>query len=312
MNRTKLVRGALAALFLAAITVISANAQVIPAQDNTWTTGNGAQMDLSHFGNVNLTTLLGSAPTNSVVTFNGVPLSSQIGQADTLVRTEQIDVTSGTNSTNLTLEALSMASNPDLGLQDGRVYHITLGLAFAGSGTASFTRVNSDGGTYDSSFTVTPILTFTNVGTPHDVHTVDCSQQANACSFVMGGTGGDWTLSQTGGFDPATLGIPIVPAGVQLGGYTTVGRPRNNAIYPGVAGSRSGGFHPSPNNEIENAGQQWHRPNPPTDCATKAPAPSAPVHSAATSGTGLGTDGGSAGSPTPQRAIAICAVATTL
>jgi hypothetical protein len=270
MNHSKVPCLVLAALLLAAI---SAGAQTIPAQDNAWVTGNGAQINFSQFGNVNLTTVLGSAPTNSVVTFSGVPLNSQLGSADTIVQTSQVDVTSGTNNATLMLEALSMASSPDLTTQDGRVFHITVSLAFAGSGSASFTRTaGTDGGTYNSSFTVTPVLVFTNVANGNDKHTVDCSQQSNSCSFVMGGTGGNWVLSSTTGFDPMSLGIPAVPSGVQIGSYTTIGRPRYGALYPGVVHGSSG-YSVSGNNEVENAGSSWHKPNPPQDCKTGSVSP---------------------------------------
>lgn len=287
----------IAVLFLA-MAAIPAGAQTIPAQDNTWVTGNGAQVDFSNFGSVNIQTLLGAAPTNSVVTFNGVPLSSSLGSADTIVQSGQVDVTSGTNRSNVTLEALSMASNPDMTLTDGRVYHVTVSLAHSGTGYADFTRTaGTDGGTYDSSFTVVPILTFTNVSNPNDKKSVDCSQPGNTCSFSMTGSGGNWVLSSSTGFDPMSLGIPTVPSGVNVGGYTTVGRPRYGAIYPGVAHS-GGSYTITGNSEVESAGNSWHKPTPPTDCKSKTLSPTSPS-SAATISQG----------PTSNFAIAICAVA---
>lgn len=286
MNNKRLCNLVPTVLFCIAM-ALSATAQVIPAQDNPWTTNGATQIDFSNFGSVNLTQVFGSAPTNSVVTFAGVPLNSQLGTADTLVRSEQVDVTSGANnSTTITIEALSLASKPDLTLQDGRVYHITTKLAYPGTGSANFTRVNSDGGTYDSSFTVTPILTFTNVGSPTDVHTIDCSQPANNCSFAMGGSGNPWTLSQQGGFDPSTMNIPVVPSGVQVGGYTTVGRPQFGAIYPGIAGTTSTGFTSPVQQEIESAGNSWHKVNPPQPQAGSCgvPGPTATVAPAGTTG----------------------------
>lgn len=224
-----------------------------------------------------------------------MPLSSSIGKADTVVRRESVDVTSGTNNTTVTLKALSLASSPDLSLQDGRVYHITTVLADDGSGTMGLTRANSDGGTFTSSFTVTPILTFTNVNKPSDIVTIDCSVQSNNCSFSINGSG-EWLLSSSSGFDPLSLGIPTVPSGVQVGGYTTVGRPRYGAIYPGTGGTRSGGYHSGINDEIEAAGNAGHLAKPPNDCAG-----------------GVGgiqpvlERSGKTRNATAQRAIAICA-----
>lgn len=281
--KPKLFRLVFATLTLAAITTVSAPAQLQPAQDNTWVTGNGTQIDFSNFGSVNIQSLLGAAPTNSVVTFNGVPLSSQLGSADTIVQSGQVDVTSGTNRANLTLEALSLASSPDMTLTDGRVFHITISLAHSGSGYADFTRTpGTDGGTYDSSFTVVPKLVFTNVSNSNDTHTVDCSQPGNNCSFSMTGSGGNWVLSSSSGFDPMSLGIPPVPANVSVGGYTTIGRSRYGAIYPGVV-HNSSGYSTSINTEVESAGNSWHKPKPPTDCAPAGggsiPAPSQSLNS---------------------------------
>ena len=293
----------LAVVLLAAMIGVPAAAQSMPAQDNTWVTGNGAQIDFSNFGNVNVQSLLGAAPSNSVVTFSGVPLSSQLGSADTIVKSGAVDVTSGTNRANLTLEALSMASNPDMTLTDGRVYHITVSLAQSGSGYADFTRTaGTDGGTYDSSFTVVPILTFTNVAPPNDQHSIDCSKPGNTCSFSMTGSGGNWVLSSSTGFNPMSLGIPTVPSGVQVGGYTTIGRPQYNAIYPGVVHSGSS-YSISGNSEVENAGSSWHKPNPPTDCKSSGGlSPSTQVSSG--SNTRLEQAG------TQTFATRICAVAT--
>jgi len=269
MNRSKVVRLLLAAV-LAPATAISIHAQTVVAQDNPWVTGSGTQIDFSSFGNVNLTSLLGSAPTNSVVTFQGTPLNSeQLGSADTIVQSGEVNVTSGTNSATLTLEALSLTSSANLTTEDGRSFAVTVGLVYAGSGSASFTRVNSDGGTYSSSFTVTPLITFTNVNSSTQVYTVDCSQQANSCSFAMSGSG-NWTLSSTSGFNPQSLGIPVVPSGVTVGSYTTVGRAQYGAIYPGVGGTKSSGYSNTLQNEIENAGKAGHGAQPPTDCSASA------------------------------------------
>ncbi|HZI56381.1 MAG TPA: hypothetical protein VFF39_06375, partial [Verrucomicrobiae bacterium] len=75
----------LVTLLFVAVTAVSANAQNLPAEDDTWVTGSGTQVDFANFGNLNIGQMLGSNPVNTVVTFAGVPLSSSLGQADTLV-----------------------------------------------------------------------------------------------------------------------------------------------------------------------------------------------------------------------------------
>jgi hypothetical protein len=267
------LRAALAVLLFAAVTVVSANAQTIPAEDDTWVTGNGTQVDLAHFGNINIGQLLGSLPVNSVVSFNGVPLNSSIGQADTLVSRGSGTVTSQFTTT-LSLKGLNLASSPDLTLQDGRVYHVTSTLANqSGTGSMTFTTTTSEGGTFSSSFTVTPILTLTNVNNPNDTHSIDCSSPTYNCSFPITGSG-NWVLTSSTGFDPQSQGIPIVPSGVQVGGYTTVGRPRYGGIQVGCGGTKSTGYGCGQNNELHgpgSAGQAIHGTKPPNDCGSQPP-----------------------------------------
>lgn len=266
------LRMAMATLLLTGLMAVSATAQSIGAEDDTWITGSGTQVDFSNFGNVNLTQLLGSQPTNTVVSFVGSPLNSSIGLADTLVSRGPVTLGS-TFSADLSIKGLSLKSSPDLTLQDGRVYHVTAVLSRqSDTGTINFTTTTSEGGTFSSSFTVTPILTFTNVNNSSDVRTVDCADSANSCSFPMSGSG-NWVQTSSTGFDPQSMGIPTVPSGVQVGSYTTVGRPRYGGIQVGCGGTKSSGYGCGQNNELHGAGsigQQIHGTKPPNDCATSS------------------------------------------
>jgi hypothetical protein len=210
-------------------------------------------------------------------------------------------------------------------LQDGRVYHVTATLSDqTGAGQINFTTTTSEGGTYSSSFTVTPILTFTNVNNANDVHTIDCS--SSACSFPINGSG-NWVQTSTTGFDPQSQGIPVVPSGVQVGGYSTVGRPRSGGIQVGCGGTKSTGYGCGQNNELHgegSAGQAIHGTKPPNDCAQAPPPPPAPSPTpvptggggcAVTTGGGTGCTAKVAG-PTGNATIglpkvqSLCAVAT--
>lgn len=269
----------LATILFAAMATVSANAQTIPAEDDTWVTGNGTQLDFAHFGNINIGQMMGSLPVNSIVSFNGVPLNSSIGQADTLVSRGSATVSSSF-SAPLSLKGLSMASSPDMTLQDGRVYHVSIGLASqSDTGQVNFTTTTSEGGTYTTSFTVTPLITFTNVNNSNDTFTVNCTDPVNgACSFPISGSG-NWLLTSSTGFDPQSQGIPIVPSGVQVGGYTTVGRPRSGGIQIGCGGTHSTGYSCGQNNELHgpgSAGQAIHGTKPPGDCAAPPPPPPQP------------------------------------
>lgn len=299
----------LTALLLASLAVVPAIAQSVPAEDDTWITGSGTQVDFSSFGNVNLTLLLGSQPVNSVVSFNGSPLNSSLGLADTLVSRGTTTISSSF-SAPLSIKGLSLASSPDLKLQDGRVYHVTATLSRqSDSGTINFTTTTSEGGTFSSSFTVTPILTFTNVSNSSDVHSVDCGGSAG-CSFPMNGSG-NWVQTSTTGFDPQSMGIPVVPAGVQVGGYTTVGKKRSGGIQVGCGGTKSAGYGCGQNNELHgqnSLGQAIHGTKPPNDCAQPSPTPSP---SPSTSPTGGGGCASTVGGVTTCTSVGRAVMSTT-
>src|SRR5438445_8430707 len=183
------LRTTLATLLFAVVAAVSANAQTVGAEDDTWITGSGTQVDFANFGNVNITQLLGSQPVNSVVSFTGVPLSSSLGTADTLVSRGSATITDRFNAT-LSIKGLALGSSPDMTLQDGRVYHVAVSLANqSGTGQINFSTTTSEGGTYSSSFTVTPMFTFTNVNNPNEgAHTINCADTGNTCSFPIGGS----------------------------------------------------------------------------------------------------------------------------
>jgi hypothetical protein len=299
----------------------SANGQTIGAEDDTWVTGGGTQVDFSNFGNLNIGQMLGSQPVNSVVTFNGVPLSSSLGQADTLVSRGSTTVSDRFSAT-LSLKGLNLASSPDLKLQDGRVYHVAVTLATqSATGQIDFTKTTSEGGTYSSTFTVTPIFTLTNVNNPSEpAHVINClSDPGVSCSFPINGSG-NWVQISTTGFDPQSQGIPIVPAGVQIGSYTTVGKGRSGGIQVGCGGTKSTGYGCGQNNELHGAGslgQAIHGTKPPTDCAAPPPPPApspTPVPTgggcATTFGGGTGctaTRGGNTASAVVVQTQALCA-----
>ncbi len=319
----------LAALLFAATTSVSANAQTIGAEDDTWITGSGTQVDFSNFGKISISQLLGSQPVNSIVSFTGVPLNSSLGSADTLVARGSVTI-ADKFSTTLSIKGLSLSSSPDMTLQDGRTYHVAVSLATqSDTGTINFTSTSSEGGTFSSSFTVTPIFTFTNVNNPNEApHTINCSDSGSACSFPMGGSG-NWVQTSSTGFDPQSMGIPIVPSSVQIGGYTTVGKPRFGGVQVGCGGTKSAGYGCGQNNELHgegSIGQQLHGTKPPNDCAQQPPPPP-PAPSPTpipTGGGGCAVTGGggtgcaaTVGQRTPtgnaviQQKTALCAVAVS-
>jgi hypothetical protein len=107
--------------------------------------------------------------------------------------------------------------------------------------------------------------------------------------------------TSTTGFDPQSQGIPIVPSGVVVGGYTTVGRPRSGGIQVGCGGTKSTGYGCGQNNELHgegSIGQAIHGTKPPNDCAQAPPPPPAPSPTPVPTGGGGGcavTTGGGTG-----------------
>jgi hypothetical protein len=284
------------AMLLFAALSVSANAQNLPAEDDTWVTGSGTQVDFANFGNLNIGQMLGSTPVNTVVSFTGVPLSSALGQADTLVSRASSTVSSNFSAA-LSLKGLSLVSSPDMTLQDGRVYHIAVSLANqTGTGQINFALTTSEGGTYSSTFTVTPIFTLTNVNNPAEpAHVINCATDPGVtCSFPINGSG-NWVLTSTTGFDPQSQGIPIVPSGVQIGSYTTVGKGRSGGMQVGCGGTKSSGYGCGQNNELHgqgSIGQAIHGTKPPSDCATgNPPPPPAPSPTPVPVGGGCATTG---------------------
>ena len=275
----------LAATLLVTITAIPVGAQVsVPAQDDTWTTNINTQVDFSNFGSIDLTSLLGGTPTSTVVNFTGVPLSSAIGQADTLLsRGAIVNATGSKYSASLSLQALHLSSTADITLQNSRnTYHVDVQLADqSGGGHLDFTQTSSDGGTYSSSFDVHPVLVFTNTfDTTQQPITVNCTDTKYNCNFPMSG-GGNWLFTSQSGFDPSSQGIPTVPSGVQLGSYTTVGRARYGGIQVGCGGTRGTSYHCNSQDQQDELhgilGQaNGHDVQPPNDCASSSTSPSAP------------------------------------
>jgi hypothetical protein len=66
---------------------------------------------------------------------------------------------------------------------------------------------------------------------------------------------------------------------VQIGGYTTVGKPRFGGVQVGCGGTKSTGYGCGQNNELHgegSIGQQLHGTKPPNDCAKNPPPPPQP------------------------------------
>jgi len=257
----------IAALF--ALAALPAHAAVFPASNDGWSTPGGGEThaDLSHF---NAAAILGSAPLSNTVNLKGKPLdSANLGTIDTLLERGAVD-TSVSSTGTLKIVALSLESDGNVTLADGRVYHLTVTLSStpASPGSITLATANGDGGTFDASFDILPKLTFTNVNPPYDVVNIDCG--SGGCSpFTLASSGTGWVQTGgPGGFNPDSHGVTPIRSGVTVQGYTTIGRPASGAIYPGFTASASTGFPPSPVNEQDLTNR--HNARPVQDCLSNS------------------------------------------
>ncbi|HEY6250696.1 MAG TPA: hypothetical protein VI685_12105 [Candidatus Angelobacter sp.] len=306
----------LAVTFLAMVTVCASAQTNLPAEDDTWITGNNTKVNFPDF-NIDLSTILGGTPNQTQVFFNGVPLDqSNIGLADTLLSRGQPTINGNNLTASLSLKGLHLASSQDITVQTtdhGAVgYHVDVTLSNQnGGGRLDLSQTSSDGGTYNSHFDVTPVFTFTNTTDPSQPPIViDCGGPTYNCTFPLMGSG-NWLYTSTSGFDPASQGIPIVPSGVHLGGYVTQGRKRFGGIQVGCGGTRAAGYHcnsQDQNDELHGIlGQaNGHDVKPANDCASSSnTTPSNPSPTKPSSRTGSAMSSSTTTTnPTP---VAICA-----
>jgi hypothetical protein len=297
MKRSRLMPLGAMVLTILALAAIPAAAQTFAAGDDAFNTeaGGSTTVDVSQFpGALNA---LGS-PINggNVINLQGVSLSSSMGPSvDSIVARGAISSGSG----SLTLAALNMVSSSNLVLNDGRQYSLAVCLSDTKPSNGTITLTDNgtgDGGTFSSSFNVTPKLVFTNVNNHNDVIRIDCGVANCNLKIASSGTG----YAQTGGphqFDPAAEGINSLPTGNQTvancDGTHTVNISAPGGFYPGwtfVAGSgpAPGGFrvtgvidasrerpdattpgHFNPSNNWDSHAGAIHGTKPPQDCLAK-------------------------------------------
>ncbi len=265
--KIKVSRLAILALALAVVPLAAPlHAETLPATNDGWTTPGGGQtiVDLSGFP---VASILGSAPVSNSVSMKGKPLdSTHLGSIDTLLERGAVTLTSGTGTGTLQVVALSLTSESNVTLADGRVYHLDLvrSPTLGAVGSITVTRTNSDGGTFSSGFDVLPKLTFTNVNPPYDVVNIDCA--GGGCTPLhMTSSNSGWVNPSTGGFDPNAKGVTPISSGISVQGYTTIGRPSSGATYPGYSPSGPT-YPPSPVNE--NQLLNSHQGSSAEDCKT--------------------------------------------
>lgn len=213
-------------VYMAAIALLvasSAPAQKITAGDSGLSTPGGGrtQLDLSGFP---IEEVFGARlEGNPRVVLRGESLGSgPLEGFDTIVRRPTtVDVSSGQGTGPLGIVALRLVGESPVTI-GGESYKLHVYLSEfredVKAGSVTFTMLNADGGTFNSSFNVRPKLVFS--GEKGDT-TIDCG--AVACGdggdLKMTATGGSFTLSGVqGGMDPKAKGIKSLPAGVPVDG----------------------------------------------------------------------------------------------
>lgn len=213
-------------LYIAAVALLvasSAPAQKILAGDSGLTTPGGGRsnLDLSTFP---IEEVFGARlESNPVVSLKGESLGTgALDGIDTIVRRPtSIDVSSGTGSGPLRIVALRLVSESPVVI-GGKSYALRVFLSEFRSdvapGSATFSMVNADGGTFSSSFNVRPKLVFSNASgsTAIDCGAVTCGDGSD---LKMTAQGGSFTISGVaGGLDPKAKGIKTLPAGLAVDG----------------------------------------------------------------------------------------------
>src|SRR5947209_9988815 len=246
MTRSKGILSAVAALLVAASALAAANAAepkekyknpgpktvTVTAGDDGWTTVGGGKF-VSDLAEYPIAKIFGAPYAGSTrVSLKGKPLSSELGNTDTIIkRGKDIVLKGGKGSGPLEIVALSLESEKPVSI-GGKNYQLHVGLSETKKeGRISLTSNGRDGGTFSASLPVVPKLVFTPEGGGQAV-TIDCG--AVPCGkggkgFLFTDSKFPWAIS--GGprkVDAAALRIAPLKAGVRVGGegfatYTTVG-----------------------------------------------------------------------------------------
>ena len=259
-------------LFVGAFRPVSAQPVVITAGSDVWRTTavEGTFYDFIHtpipadfFGP-------GSDPFDGVVAFQGLPLETNpagaLGLGDTVVErssdTLPLDI-GQSDVVPVEIVALSLVSVQPIevtqlgggGASTFWDVHVCLSSAGQTPGSMTITRDSSDGGTFDSSFSVTAKFLFLEVGGT-GMAEMDCG--VGLCSpLQLEGSGNAWALvGGPNGFARATLGI-TVGGSVQINndcvaGFDVTTQGESN-FQGGVAHGGGGNFDCVFNEEAEGA-----------------------------------------------------------
>jgi hypothetical protein len=267
------------ALVLAAMPAV-AQTHTVAAGDDGWTTPGGGLTYIKLTG-WNLSSVFpgGSVvPGTELVNLKGKAIKpGSMGSVDTIVRhsgPQTFTFFGEIRTFSVQVMGLSLVSDNDtVGISGYGTYNVEVYLskAVASTGSMSVKQVNGDGGTFSSSFSVFPVVVFVDTTNPANRVRLDCGAVSGACgAIVLNSTGSGWVhTGGPGNFNPATAGVPNLPAGVAfdangdgVNDTTTIGR--SNTFIPGFAATS--GFPVAFGNHDHADYSSRHIAKPPQDC----------------------------------------------
>lgn len=213
----------LSTLALLVTLAVPAAAQTLRAGDGALNTPGGGQtiFDLS---TVPLTQVFGaSLEGDSVISLLGRPFPDLPG-VDSVMRREEVKIgTTGTATGAVVILALSLESEKPVQI-GGRKYRLNLVLSDfeQETGSATYRRVNADGGTFSATLPVLPKLVFTNIENGDRV-TIDCAV-VGCLRYVLQVENAGWVRTDgPGKFDPESRGMTQLKQGTLIGEVTSIG-----------------------------------------------------------------------------------------
>jgi hypothetical protein len=242
MNLRPLLSAVVAAGCLASVPVLAQN---FPPGNDGWTTqSSNTQINLSAMPVVSQA--LGAPVSGSgIINLAGVPLnSSQFANVDTITGRSAISGGKGTAS----IVALNLAGASPVQLTDGRSYALQVCLspgATQPQGTVTAQAGGSNTGNLTTSFSVVPLLVFTNTNNPNDVVQVDCA--SGACPQIQLTTqNAPYVVASQS--QATASGIGTLPSGkvsvANCGSALTPTLAGTNNLYAGTALQSSGKLGP--------------------------------------------------------------------
>lgn len=221
-------------------------AQTLRAGDDALTTPGGGQTTFD-LRTLPIEQIFGAPLVgDGIITLRGMPFdATRLPGVDTVIR-RPADVTIGTAGTAtgpIRLLAINMATEQPVDDISNGFFWVRLTLSDFGQplGSATFTRVNGDGGTFSATLPVVPKLTFINAN-DGSVVVVDCGTW-NCGPFALKVQNAGWVRTGgPGGFNPQSRNATLLASGTVItGSVTSIG---SSNFFPGL--SATSGFPESP------------------------------------------------------------------